>query len=402
MTNFSEFLSKTIEENNIDYLKNFPSVLLDSQEKLVTDYMIDYYDKHGSVPLKKIIEKDIDNAKYLISSNVPNGKIEQVYSEARRKNRDKRVRDLLNDSLAVRELDFDAFSKKFGILGGSIHDRSLDTIEDDSTFELPESRVEFKYKSLEHGVNSLLAGELCVIAGRLKTKKTWITLDLALDASIRQNKKVYFTSLEMNNVQIKQRIQALIGGFNPNVFRVGSQSDLNQAKSSYNIANRKIKEKSTGQFILPKNMTQTIYDVIRDVEAHKPDVVFVDSIYLFKDDRGRPISDNWGQLSVMISMLKNLARENNIQVICNTQLKRGSGQDVGVDDIAYSDSFAQTADIVLGLTKNDENGVEKVAIQPIASRFSPSNTLCWVEFDWNNCRIEEYKPNIIKKLQLGN
>lgn len=394
---FGNYLTKAISENNYDSIKSFPNDLMDKDEKKTVAYIHDYHTKYGSVPMQSVVLTEVPNSFLVLSETVPTESLEQLRSEALRTNFEREIRDYISGIQATENVNYVEVSKKIERYNSLLREVKVVDYNDFSLYTPPTSRYHFKYNQLEVATNSLLDSEVALLVGRMKTGKTWITLDLALDAYINQDKKVYFTSLEMGVDQLKQRIHAMIGKFNPSVFRVGTQAELKVAKAKYETENSLLQ--TNGEFIIPYNMTRTIWDVKRDIEKYKPDMVFIDSIYLFQDENGRPIQNDWGSLANMIATVKSMARENEIQVIVNSQLKRGSGKDSGEltdEDIAYSDSFAQTCDLIVGLTSDLDSGIDRTKMQIIASRNSGKDAVTFLDFNWNDCSIKEYVPKLLK------
>lgn len=395
---FLKWVSKAIITNNVESVLSFPHKLLDKQEFGLIKFLTDYNEKFGSLPPVETVLREVDNSDLLVDTRVkPDSVIEQLFSEAKRENYARKSREILTSALSKNADEYLVAIKEIEQLEKLVRPASKPKLYDDLTiYEKPKTKVSFKYKHLENASNSLLGGEVCIFVGAAKSKKTWMLLDLALDAYVRQQKKVYFTSLEMSAIQIQQRINALVGGFDPSVFRVGSDDELKESQEKFIERNKKIKEKTSGTIIIPEKMTNTVWDVIRDIEEYEPEVVYLDSIYLFKDARGIPIQSNWGEIATTIALIKSIAREKGIQVICNSQLKKDAKDDVEAADVAFSHALVQTCDLIVSVQADEGNTLsERSLLKILASRNGGAGHIGYITFDWNICLIQEHFSKVV-------
>lgn len=397
---FSNWITKALNENDLDGIQSFPKPFLDSGEKQLIEYCLEYYENYGSLPPIKTVRLEAPNGNLFVNDWIDTEQLTKLYSEAKRQCYERVCEEITLAEKAKDKKDYKKLAERLNHLSGFLKTSEIISLDDPSLYEVPTNRYQFKYKSLDQSANSLLGGEVALFVGPPKAKKTWILLDLALDAYVQQDKKVYVTSLELGKKQLQQRLNAMIGKFDPKVFRIGNQSELKNAAVSYEFEKEQIDKITKGKLIIPNRFTATVWDVVKDIKEHKPDIAFIDSIYLFTNENGRPIMDDWGALGNMIAILKNLARELNIQIVVNSQLKRNVGDDPDAEDVAYSYAFVQTCDLVAALTPQDDSGKERTKIDILASRNSGGmigNSL--LEFDWMNCSISEYVPKFLQKMK---
>jgi replicative DNA helicase len=134
----------------------------------------------------------------------------------------------------------------------------------------------------------------------------------------------------------------------------------------------------------------TVTGLKSKIEKLKPDIVFVDGVYLMIDEATGE-SNTPQALTNITRNLKRLAQKENIPIVITTQvlLWKMKKRQVSADAIGYSSSFFQDSDVILGLQKQDEEDDTSRELRIVASRnCGPATSdLLW---DWEDGRFEEY------------
>lgn len=203
------------------------------------------------------------------------------------------------------------------------------------------------FTKFDQMTNGLSAGDLMILAARPSMGKTCVALQMALNMARKKN-SVAFYSLEMSNEQVLKRSFAGI-----------SRIPL------YRIKNGTMNEEEEKQFgtyidMLPKtllineNPHQTISQI--RINAHKLkavhglDVIFIDFLQLITEESGQKGRSREQAVSEMSRMLKVLARELEVPIICLSQLSRAcelrNDKRPILSDLRESGAIEQNADIV--------------------------------------------------------
>lgn len=400
--NFASLVTRSLQDNNFQYLKQFPQEVLDVNEKRLLSGILEYVDKWGdgeTLPTIEYVKSHIDDVDYLLTDYPSTDSLDKIFSETRRKLVERAIKTSIIDAKMKHDdnsLDINEFTKTVERLHQLSRKVTIEPIETADIYKPPTNRTLFKYKSMNEASDGMLGGELCLIVARPKVGKTWVLLDNAIDA-VRSGKRVYFSSLEMNRNQIAHRVHAMVGGFNPRYFRNPDKKILKELKDVFED-NKKSWYKNGGIFLTPVQARLTVEQVKADIEKMKPDVVYLDSVYGFIGKNGKPIGDDWGAIMSMVSSLKAMALELDIPFICTTQLKRGAGGgDAELDDIAFGDAFGQFADLVVNLYKHSVDGKTVVGMNFLASRHFDPTVHFYLQFDYEKMSIEEHVSKLFEK-----
>ena len=387
---FSSWVTKAIVDNEVDSVRYYPDSLMDQGEYSLVNYLRTFAKDTENLPSLETVRLSFEDADLFLAHEVPESSIEQLEAEAKMSGFNRESKKLMAEHRTKSGADLRENANKIELLWGLVAPPSKPKDYNDlSTFVVPENRYDFPYVGLNRSAGGLLDGEVAMFVGPLKSRKTWITLDMAL-AAYKAGKRVLFTSLEMRPEEIQRRLQALIGEFDYGVFRSTDKRWYEECMAKFIEKDKELRAKTGGKLIIPERMTRTVSDLRRDVKEYDVHISFVDSIYRFKDHNGRPMTSDWGQLSVMAGMLKDISRDLGSQIVCNSQLKRGANSEaVTTDDIAYSNAFAQEFDLIGHVHSKKEGAFPTTSIQILASRNGPANHATIIEFDFRTTKIEE-------------
>ena len=243
------------------------------------------------------------------------------------------------------------------------------------------------FPTIDRATSGWQRKQLVTIIATPKIGKSTLAMRLALNAW-KEGYKVLFISFEMSNDEQAARHDAMIGGV-PHTAYLRGTLDANQlAHLEKELARTDGKQ----SFILSADISAvtTVSGVAAKIEQHKPDVVFVDGVYLMRDELGEPEGSPQA-LTNITRNLKRTAQRADIPIVSSTQAllsKVNKKRGVQADSIGYSSSFAQDSDVILGL-QEDENGDEALReLRVVMSRnCGRVSTKCiW---DWSSSTFEE-------------
>lgn len=210
------------------------------------------------------------------------------------------------------------------------------------------------FKNFDQMTSGFHDSDLVIIAARPSMGKTAFVLNLALNASVKQNKGVLVFSLEMSNSQIFQRLLAIESKIPLGKIRNGFIDEHEWGQLG--IASGKLANSNIQIADVPNVTVLEIRAMARRVKASgKLDMILIDYLQLIKgvgkgDNRQQEISD-------ISRSLKGIARELNVPVIALSQLSRAPEQRADrrpmLSDLRDSGAIEQDADMVVFLYRDE-------------------------------------------------
>ena len=231
------------------------------------------------------------------------------------------------------------------------------------------------FSKIDEATAGLQGGQLITIIAPPKTGKSQIALKMALNVHA-QGFIPMFQSFEMNNHEQQQRHDAMRANVSHGRLRRGKL--LPAEESRYIDVLNKMETEPSFHLIDAVNGI-TVSALAAKIEQTKPDIVFVDGVYLMLDEVSGEMNTPQAITNVTRS-LKRLAQRINKPIIITTQTllwKMRAGK-VTADSIGYSSSFFQDSDVILGLEPVEEDEDIRL-LKIVASRnCGPSETaLTW-------------------------
>lgn len=344
-------ISASILNNDISYVERVPMFLLNETEKNMVKWLKEYKKKHGRTPTPERFEKTpfgIYFTKSLTSSPLSDlfeGALKTKQAELFLKTFSE-MEEIIDDGddLPLNRLN-DLARQLANVMtkpSASILDYNRDELyegDDNDALMVGMDIIDDIYGGIH-------PGEFVVIAARVGVGKSMVLCLLAVLLA-RKGHRVGLFSREMSQRELVSRIDSILGQFNPMELRKKTNKPLLKAKK------KEVEEElakislSGGNIIIPREGAYTPSAIRGFIRDEKPDIVLVDGIYLMRPDENINGAD-WQKLKAISNELKNVAMEESARIIGTTQLKR-TGKDDGYDleDLAYSDSIGQDADLVI-------------------------------------------------------
>lgn len=202
------------------------------------------------------------------------------------------------------------------------------------------------FEKIDEATAGLQPGQLVTIIAPPKTGKSQIALQCALNIH-KTGKVPIFQSFEMNNHEQQQRADAMRANISHARLRRGALHD-DEKQRYQNTLTAMNGEK-------PFHLTDavgglTISAILAHVEQKKPDIIFIDGVYLMLDEVTGE-SNTPQALTNITRGLKRMAQRLGLPIVITTQtlLWKMKGNKVSADSIGYSSSFFQDSDVILGL-----------------------------------------------------
>jgi KaiC/GvpD/RAD55 family RecA-like ATPase len=243
------------------------------------------------------------------------------------------------------------------------------------------------FAKIDEATAGLQGGQLITVIAPPKTGKSQIALQVAINTH-EAGFVPMFQSFEMNNHEQSQRHDSMRAHVSNSRYRQGKLKKDELAR---------VKDMMTtmGQ-MKPFHLVDainglTIDSLMATAEQLKPDILFVDGVYLMMDQVTGEANTPQA-LTNITRGLKRVAQRLDIPVIITTQtlLWKMKGRKVSAESIGYSSSFFQDSDVILGLEPVEED--EEIRLLKIVQSRNSSPSETSITWKWDTgCFHDESK-----------
>jgi KaiC/GvpD/RAD55 family RecA-like ATPase len=243
------------------------------------------------------------------------------------------------------------------------------------------------FEKIDEATAGLQGGQLVTVIAPPKTGKSQICLQMATNVH-EAGLVPMFQSFEMNNHEQSQRYLSMSAHLSNGRLRRGK---LNAAEEDRLIdLLDELKTKHPFHFVDAINGL-TVDALMAKAEQLKPDILFVDGVYLMMDQVTGEANTPQA-LTNITRALKRVAQRLDIPVVISTQtlLWKMKGSKVSADSIGYSSSFFQDSDVILGLEPIEEDDEIRLLKVVQARNCPPSETSITWKWD-TGCFHDETK-----------
>lgn len=213
------------------------------------------------------------------------------------------------------------------------------------------------FSDLDKITSGLNRSHLLILAARPAMGKTALALNIAENVCFQSGKPVAIFSLEMTAEQLVHRIICSQSQVESDKIKSGSLSG-----EEYQRVVGAVKKMQRHQMIIDDQPALTISDIRararRMREAHGIELIVIDYLQLISGSgSSRSMENRQVEISEISRLLKTMAREINVPVICLSQLSRKveerNNHRPMLSDLRESGSIEQDADIVMFLLRRD-------------------------------------------------
>jgi len=211
------------------------------------------------------------------------------------------------------------------------------------------------FTGLDEFLGGLQPSDLIIVAGRPSLGKSSLALNITRNATLNQNSRVAFFSLEMSRESLMLRLLSSESGINLRRVRLGQHlSDdeerrIMEATGTLSEASLYIDDTPQLRVVEMRSKARRLH------YEHGINLIIVDYLQLMQ---GETKTENRVQeISLVSRSLKALARELNVPVIAVSQLSRAvewrASHEPQLSDLRESGSIEQDADVVLFIYRDD-------------------------------------------------
>lgn len=370
----------------------------DQEQSVVWDWIVAHWEKYGSVPDRETLRAQFGPYKL---SKVPEA-LEYYIEQVRDSHRKEEA--LLMMGEAADFINKGEVQRALSTLADSIFvvEQETSVTDDTEVLESWEERLAY------YGDTSAQRGDLLgistgfstfdqitagfqpehfvVLIGPAKAGKSSILLR-SVKAAVDVGKRVLFIGFEMSNREQGARWDGLASGVNYTHLLHGNMTP--REKAVVETAGR-AGAKKEGSVVFVHDVTSaTLTGLLAKVHQYKPDILFVDGLYMMDSEIEGVESMDTRSLTKISRGLKRIAQIQKIPVVATTQAldhKWKVREGLTSSAAGYSSAFAQDCDFMLGIEPVNE---EQVAVMRLLIGRSSMKSVILVDFDWEHGRIEE-------------
>ncbi len=218
-----------------------------------------------------------------------------------------------------------------------------------------------------------------VFYGRPKSKKSWV-LAAFIASLYLQDKTVLIYTKEMTADNIFMRVAACVAGLPYQELRSGRLNREERQKLGY-LREVVADMRETQRMICLNAKDSGGNDTVEWLEAkakkYKPDVVFIDGMYLMSDSRGSKNQKDNFRVQNISRGLRQMVLALGIPVVATLQATRAASahKNANLDEIAFSDAIGQDVTCAVRVINEDDN--DQITLVVGGSR----------EYRFSGCRI---------------
>lgn len=246
------------------------------------------------------------------------------------------------------------------------------------------------FASLDRATGGYQEEHLVTLVGQPKAGKSTLLLVNAITAWQAGFRPLLFT-YEMSNDEMAERLDAFLAHVSNERLRNGKLR--NDEWRKLETALTEMQKRPEMWFSADSSGASTISGIGSKIDRYKPDIVFIDGVYLMSDEITGE-SNTPRALTNLTRGFKAMAQNRRLPVVITSQVlewKMDKKRGITSNSIGYSSSFVQDSNTVVGVENTEDDSIKKLKI--VLSRNCPRMEV-FVSWDWENGSFEEmdYDP----------
>lgn len=228
-------------------------------------------------------------------------------------------------------------------------------------------KFSWPWNPLQEVTGGVQEDDYVVLYGRPKSKKTWILTYLIFWAYLSGAKILFYTK-EMTDENLFMRIAAFILDAVYDDLRLGRMNSTKEERLFQLMEEAKgIRDNMICLSAKDADGLDTVAWLHGKVEKYKPDVVFIDGMYLMSTESKRQLKDN-ERVQAISRAIRAMNLALRVPVICTVQANRKAAghTEANLDEIAFSDALSQDCTMAIRVIKDKD--------QPTVSLILGGNT----------------------------
>lgn len=371
------FITRILETNDIRTAvkrKVTADYFVQPDTRAAYSFLVGFYNQYGEVPSMDLFREKFSDFELHTTTD----SVAAVSDHLRHNKLYRDLVEMIDEGVTLTREDAGSALVHFRKMVASLTTQHVLTQDMDVTRTIEEMKVEYERAEQDQGMLGIpwpwdalndttlgiQNGELVFWYARPKAGKTWLMICTAVNA-LRHNRRVLFVTMEMPVAQIRRRSAAVWSRISYSALRKGKLSAAEKSKYFDDLGAMSELE----GFILSggsdeDNSGTGITALAAKIQEYDPDIVFVDGVYLMRDDRGGKRSSDWQAMAHLTQDLKSLAKRMNLPIVGSTQSNRAGEKTRGdsLSEMAFSDSFVQDSDYVIRLIHDKKEKEDQEAI----------------------------------------
>lgn len=361
-------ITKLIESKEFGLVKDhqIKPMYFTGDNESVFMFIQEFYMENGEVPTERVMKDRFPHFRFMKKSDSEIGAEEGIHywcNELRKKVKHRFACEALQDSSEMlnaldTEEALQTLRKKISFIDSEVSVTTMvdvtknteDRIEAYKRKEIHKGieGIETGFRSLDLAIGGLCTETLTTILGKTGAGKSWLQILMGAYCQLQGLRVIQYVT-EMSTDIMRDRYEAILyslmyGNFNYNDFKRGS-----------------LDPKTKGQFFsflredLPNveplflKTASGVINMRTEIEDLKPDIVFIDGVYMMDDDQGA--RDDWLRLAHITRDLKKAAKHLKIPICINTQLDINSKG--GLSGVRYSKAINEDSDTVIEIVREE-------------------------------------------------
>lgn len=253
------------------------------------------------------------------------------------------------------------------------------------------------FNLLDHATGGMQPGQLFTFVGPPKAGKSTMLLLSAMFANMGFYRPL-FIGFEMSNDEQEERHDAIRAGISHSKLRDGRLNG-DELRSLEKMV-RRLEMMPAMVFTADATSSSTLSGVAALIDRYKPDVVYIDGVYMMDDENGEAKGSPQA-LTNITRGFKRMAQNKQIPIAISTQVltwKMDRKRGVTTASIGYASSFAQDSDVLIGVEPTDDDTVNKVKI--LDGR-NVKRMEIYVQWNWETGEFTEMEPEEMDEEEDG-
>lgn len=217
------------------------------------------------------------------------------------------------------------------------------------------------FSILDYATGGMQPGQLFTHAGPQKVGKS-TGLILNAMAAHRAFYKPLFIGFEMSNQEQEERHDAIRAGVSSHKLQHGTLT-----REEFQAVERMMRRNESMPamyFSEDASSARTLSGIIALYEKFRPDVIYVDGVYMMEDEEGEKKGSPQALTNISRGF-KIMAKNLHIPIAISTQVlewKMDRKRGVTTSSIGYTTAFGQDSDVLVGYERTDDEDIKKVKI----------------------------------------
>lgn len=319
------YIKQVIKENNIQSIYSVDENLFSEDEYKIVECVKDHYHKFKDLPSESTLEEDYG---FVLPDNpIQNS---DFYLEKIKQNFARRVSETFVDEWETKTLEgsesiLELYKQCCSALESTVdhkyHSNFVDSLEQ-SIINARQNRAKPELMGVKLGLppvddmlHGMLPGDVFLLYAPSGSKKSWLTASFMSNA-VDQGMKILYINMEMSKQESADRFLGLRTGINADRIMTGKMSNV-----SYNKLRQEVDvlRKKEPIIFVDGDFSYDIGKIESDIIHHRPDVIYLDGLYLVQDD-SRFNKADWERQKRVIESLKSYMKKYNMCCFATTQM----------------------------------------------------------------------------------